>query len=193
MEIRTITGYNLLAEQNNNNGNSNDHRRYLNGDDNDGEGDDTGWYNCYDEAGYTNVNKCNKFETQATMEAADVDDLALVLAHGSILLVKVVGKVYDKGGYKSPMDPSQLRTRVLIATLAAIGLAVLIFYVLRLVERRNRRASRRELKEVLTDRMESDDGYEFSTSYERSTKSWRPSLGFSVLPLVLAREDSGAE
>ncbi len=68
---------------------------------------------------------------------------------------------------------------------AAIG-----FYI---VERRNRRASRRELREVLMDRTESDDSCEFSTLYERSTKSWRPSPGFGVLPLVLAREDSGAE
>ena len=93
----------------------------------------------------------------------------------------------------SPMDPSQLRKRVQITALAVIGLAVLIFYVLRLVERWNKQASWQELREVLTDRTESDDRYEFSTSYERSTKNWQSLPGFGVLPLVLAHEDSGAE
>ena len=97
--------YNLFAEQNNNNGNSNDHRRFLDGDDNDGEGDETERYNCYDDAGYTNVNQCYKFETHTTMEAADVDDLTLASAQGSILRVKVDGKVYGKGRYTSHMDP----------------------------------------------------------------------------------------
>lgn len=50
--------YNLFAESGGSH--SRDHRqrhRMLGGDENDGEGDETERYNCYDDAGYTNVNQ----------------------------------------------------------------------------------------------------------------------------------------
>ncbi len=55
--------------------------------------------------GYTNANQCYKFKTHATLDAVNVDNLALASAQRSILQVKVDGKVYGKGGYTSPMDP----------------------------------------------------------------------------------------
>lgn len=91
--------YNLHAEDDAGSGSrSDDHRRFLNGDENDGEGDERERYNCYDDAGYTNVDQCYKFETHTSMEAASSEDLQIASAQGSILRVRAYGRTFGRGG-----------------------------------------------------------------------------------------------
>ena len=65
--------YNLYSDQENNEHHEKK-RRFL---ENDGDGETQERFNCYDDAGYTNVNQCYKFETQTSLELADEDDLAV--------------------------------------------------------------------------------------------------------------------
>ncbi|KAL3936388.1 MAG: hypothetical protein SGARI_002576, partial [Bacillariaceae sp.] len=104
---------------------SNDHRHgRLLGDD-DGEGSDEKWgYNCYDDAGYENVDQCYKFETQTDMEPATTEDLQRASAQGTILSIKVDGKTYGKGGYHWSNDEAKTVLYILLA-LALMGLGVL--------------------------------------------------------------------
>jgi len=77
-----------------------DRRRFLDGDENDGEGEEEQWgYNCYDDAGYTNCNQCYKFETHTDMEVATVRDLERASSQGSLLQIRYKGKLYGSGGF----------------------------------------------------------------------------------------------
>lgn len=143
--------YNLYWDQGS--GSSNDHRktRVLNGEENDGEGEETERFNCYDDAGYTNVDQCYKFETHTSLEAAETDDLRIASAQGSILRIKVNGKTYGEGGYTSPPKKSTMLARGGAALFTAVGLAILIFVIQRRLDRHKRRASR-ELKQKLNEK-----------------------------------------
>ena len=96
------------------------------GDDQDGEGSDERWgYNCYDDAGYENVDQCYKFETKTDLEPATTQDLERASKQGSILAVKVDGKTYGRGG----THWNEKETKValfIILTLALLGLGVFV-------------------------------------------------------------------
>jgi hypothetical protein len=86
--------YNLFYDQNNN-----EHHRAL---ENNGDGEAQERYNCYDDAGYTNVDQCYKFETHTRLAPAGEYDLSLASDQGTILMIKANGTTYGSGGYTSP-------------------------------------------------------------------------------------------
>ncbi|KAL3927955.1 MAG: hypothetical protein SGARI_005177 [Bacillariaceae sp.] len=115
-----------------------DHRRFLArmlGDDNEGEGSDERWgYNCYDDAGYENVDQCYKFEVCTLyvdgdkctdLEPASTQDLERASKQGSILAVKVDGKTYGKGGTHWNEKETKVALFIILA-LALLGLVVFI-------------------------------------------------------------------
>jgi len=93
--------YNLMWDQQNQNKHERIRRVLGN---NDGDGEEQARYNCYDEAGYTNVNQCYKFQTKTSIAIAEPEDLEMASEQGSILLIKAYGKVYGEGGYVSDPD-----------------------------------------------------------------------------------------
>ena len=100
-------------EINNNNKNNN----------NDGDGVEQARYNCYDAAGYTNVNQCYKFESKTSMAIAEPEDMARASEQGSILLIKAYGNVYGEGGYVSPPESDlQAAIYISLAVSAACGI-----------------------------------------------------------------------
>uniref|UniRef100_A0A7S4NE05 Uncharacterized protein n=2 Tax=Odontella aurita TaxID=265563 RepID=A0A7S4NE05_9STRA len=69
--------------------------RLLGSGDDEGDGEEEQWgYNCYDDAGYTNVNQCYKFETKTSMEEASLDDLIRADEQGTILSVRAHGRTF---------------------------------------------------------------------------------------------------
>jgi len=68
------------------------------GEENDGQGDEEQHgYNCYDDAGYQNVNQCYKFETHSDMEEASAFDLSTASSQGTILRIKYNSAWYGYG------------------------------------------------------------------------------------------------
>jgi len=53
-----------------------------------------GYFQCNDDAGYTNVNQCMKFRTHAELEVATWEDLVTATNQGGILEIKVGGTVF---------------------------------------------------------------------------------------------------
>ncbi|KAL7544140.1 hypothetical protein ACHAWF_007534 [Thalassiosira exigua] len=158
---RPCRAYNLYADDEGSSGSGSDDRRRtgrrgraLGGDENDGDGEERERFNCYDDAGYTNVDQCYKFETHTTMEAADLEDLAIASEQGTILRIKAAdGKVYGKGGYVSPMSDERKSVYVSIAAVLAVTLAALVYTLQGYLSRR--KAMPKSLRETLND---SDSG-----------------------------------
>lgn len=94
-------------------------------------------YNCYDDAGYTNVNQCYKFESKTKVEAASAEDLKTASNQGSILQIKVDRKVYGKGGIKSSGGGTALIRSLGIALI--VGLVFFMAFHSRVVARRKRK------------------------------------------------------
>ena len=121
--------YNFYYDQNHN---SHDHRRFL---ENDGEGEEQERFNCYDDAGYTNVNQCYKFETKTQMEPAYEADLSLADDQGSILKIHAFGKTYGRGGYSTPyvgywdfdITPEQMMY-LSFGSIVVVWIAMLLFF-----------------------------------------------------------------
>jgi hypothetical protein len=91
---------------------------------NDGDGEEQARYNCYDEAGYTNVNQCYKFQTKTSLAIAEPEDLEMASAQGSILLIKAYGKVYGEGGYVSDPDYDMQAIYISVAALSTFIVAM---------------------------------------------------------------------
>merc|ERR1712194_253923 len=102
------------------NGDSNDSGDHL--DEGGGYAEQSG-YNCYDDAGYRNCDQCYKFQTKTDMSEADTYDLATASEQGTMLEIKVNGKVYGSGGYRSEPEPSHMSS---ILTLAAALFSVCV-------------------------------------------------------------------
>ncbi|KAG7349587.1 hypothetical protein IV203_012184 [Nitzschia inconspicua] len=138
--------------------------RLLNEENNDGGGDDELWgYNCYDYAGYQNCNQCYKFETKTDLEPASTEDLERASAQGTVLAIKVDGKIYGKGGidwYENDNDP---KTAILIVVLLAIlGFIILSIRkckcISKIVKRvRSRRFHRNLQKALFEDEVDGDE------------------------------------
>jgi hypothetical protein len=103
---------------------------------NDGEGDENERYNCYDDAGYTNVDQCYKFETHTRLEPAYESDLNLADDQGSILFIKANGRSYGRGEpYSTPfiggwdwnVTPEQMMY-ISFGSIAVVWIAMLLFF-----------------------------------------------------------------
>ncbi|KAL9190458.1 hypothetical protein ACHAXT_007669, partial [Thalassiosira profunda] len=160
--------YNLFSE--NGDSNSRDHRRLGSGDDNDGDGEEQERYNCYDDAGYTNVNQCYKFETKTSLEVAEPDDLRLASSQGSILRIKAYGKTYGKGGYSSPMSAGRLAANVTLGVLAAACFAAVAILFQRRLEGKKWKSLPDALRETFnTDADDAEMGKENADDMSCST------------------------
>ena len=53
-----------------------------------------GYFQCYDDANYYNVNQCMKFRTHADLESATFEDLVRATNQGGILQINVAGTVF---------------------------------------------------------------------------------------------------
>lgn len=92
---------NLYYNPNNNNNKNNQHRRRNNNqeetgrtlEDNDYDPND-GYFACYDDAGYTNVNQCMKFRTHTYMQSATIQDIQMAHQQGGILEITLNGHTY---------------------------------------------------------------------------------------------------
>lgn len=82
--------YSYYYKQQQNNGNG---RRKLS-DDDDYEDPNEGYFQCDDDADYTNVNQCMKFRTHAELEVATWEDLADATRQGGILPINVSGTIF---------------------------------------------------------------------------------------------------
>ena len=134
--------YNLHSGQGKNNG----HGRALGG--NQGDGEERQMYNCYDDAGYTNVNQCYKFGSKTELEVSDEYDLITASSQGTILRIKANGKVYGKGGYKASgtsLSLSLNRAFVSAAAIAFLAFTALLFRRILIRRRQQRSRLRRKL------------------------------------------------
>ena len=131
-----------------------EHGRFLGG--NQGDGEERQFYNCYDDAGYTNVNQCYKFGSKTELEVSDEYDLSTASSQGTILRIKANnGRVYGKGGYKaSGMSLSLGKT--LFPAVAIVFLAFTALLFRRIVIRRRQQRSR--LRRKLWRRKSSSEG-----------------------------------
>lgn len=67
---------------------------YGGGDDDSYNDPNKGYFQCDDDAGYTNVNQCMKFRSHAELEVATWEDLVTATNQGGILQVNVGGTVF---------------------------------------------------------------------------------------------------
>lgn len=173
--------YNLLWDKSDDDRSSNDHRaRLLGGEDNDGDGEEQERYNCYDDAGYTNVNQCYKFESKTSLEAAEMEDLVLASSQGTILRIKVNGKTFGEGGFTSPASNSMKALYISLGIMAAVMLTIAVRLIQRGVfkewkRRKRRRVTSKILRESLygTDPMKNDKSkhYEGKGSYRAPSEA----------------------
>jgi hypothetical protein len=68
--------------------------RRLDEDEEDYEDPNDGYFQCDDDADYTNVNQCMKFRTHAELEVATWEDLVTATNQGGILQVNVGGTIF---------------------------------------------------------------------------------------------------
>ncbi|KAL7521005.1 hypothetical protein ACHAWX_005695 [Stephanocyclus meneghinianus] len=165
--------YNLFYDDGNEKKEHNHRNRALGGNANDGEGEEQERYNCYDDAGYTNVNQCYKFETKTSLEPAAEEDLSLASDQGTILMIKSNGKVYGAGGYVSPYSASwdfditpEEMMYITFGSIAVIWIALLFF--LNRQHRRKCKASSGSLESTLCG---DDNGGDNDSDISDSTKS----------------------
>lgn len=70
-----------------------------------------GFFQCEDEAGYTNVNQCMKFRSHADLEVATWEDLVTATNQGGILEVNVGGTVFGSARMSSQQYQYMLSQR----------------------------------------------------------------------------------
>lgn len=189
--------------KNTDNDNSGD--RLLENNDNDGEGDEEQWgYNCYDDAGYTNCNQvsmsgsnagrerefynssnsnthlllqCYKFETKTSLEPATRDDLVRASKQGSLLRIKVNGRVYGSGGFGVSGGMSALGVMAIV-----LGVSMLVGGIALIVIRH--KFLKRKLKELPGSFREELQAGE---SYDSNASSPRHGGGMFLLLQLLSR------
>ena len=101
-------------------------------------------YNCYDDAGYTNVNQCYKFESKTSLRAASTDDLLAASNQGSIVQITSSEQVvYGKGGYGTHTSRgAKWNMASTLGILAMVALACVYFALVlhsKIISRRRRR------------------------------------------------------
>ncbi|KAL3804180.1 hypothetical protein HJC23_013699 [Cyclotella cryptica] len=186
--------YNLFYDDDKNNNEHNHRNRALGGNENDGEGEEQERYNCYDDAGYTNVNQCYKFETKTSLEPAEVVDLSLASDQGTILMIKSNGKVYGSGGYVSPysaswdfdITPEQMMY-LSFGSIAVIWMALLLFFHRQ--HRRKCEASSASLGGTLYDGDGDDNNGDYESDSSDSTKSEFSDVLYSPPTIEIANSE----
>ncbi len=71
---------------------------------NEGKGHKRSRYNCCNDAGYTKVNQCCKFETKTKLKLAYGEDLHAVSNQGLTLRIRAYDQVHGRGGRTTPMS-----------------------------------------------------------------------------------------
>ena len=101
-------------------------------------------FECYDDAGYTNVNQCMKFSAKTTMQTATFRDLSLGRTQATLV-------EYPLSGFFEETDHYRLNTRSNIKTYFCLSAAVMGFlyslinlYGVSKVAKRQRRRDRRK-------------------------------------------------
>lgn len=161
--------YNLFSEQSNNKRERKG--RFLGN--NDGDGYERKRYNCYDDAGYTNVNQCYKFETKTNLKMADEDDLITASKQGTILRIKAYDKVYGRGGYSTPMSHTVLVAYESFAVMATAGFFLSVLYIKRCFQRfvhGRRKIMPTSMKDVLCGGVDTDNA---ATRAREANSRWR--------------------
>ena len=91
------SAYNKYSSSSSSSYNKNGNRELANNNNN---YDDTysdpneGYFQCYDDADYTNVNQCMKFRTHAELKVATWEDLVSATNQGGILPINVTGTIF---------------------------------------------------------------------------------------------------
>ena len=83
------------------------------GQSSDGDADDPneGYFQCDDDAGYTNVNQCMKFRSHAELEVATWEDLVTATNQGGILEVNVGGTIFGSARMTAEQYKYMMRMR----------------------------------------------------------------------------------
>lgn len=146
--------YNLQSDKQDQNKHKRRGRRKLG---NDGDGSETARYNCNDEAGYTNVNQCYKFETKTKMTIAVAEDLQMASELGTILRIKAYGQWYGEGGYSSEPEIDVLLMYITVAALATSIVALFACGIIRCCRQCADGAERRRIAALLLEDSLCDD------------------------------------
>jgi len=94
------------------------------GDDVDADDPNEGFFQCNDDAGYTNVNQCMKFRSHADLEVATWEDLVTATNQGGILEVNVGGTIF--GSARMSAEQAAYMTRMRREDLASEARAYLV-------------------------------------------------------------------
>jgi hypothetical protein len=78
--------------------------------DREGEDEDGNYFDCYDDADYTNVNQCMKFRTHTDMYTATFQDIHMASQQGTIVEVDIMGKTYGVGGFTDAQKSTYTET-----------------------------------------------------------------------------------
>jgi hypothetical protein len=146
--------YNLQSDKQDQNKHKRRGRRKL---ENEGDGSATARYNCYDEAGYTNVNQCYKFETKTKMTIAVAEDLQMASELGTILRIKAYGRWYGEGGYSSEPEIDVLLMYITVAALATSIVALFVCGIIKCCRRCADGVERRRIAALLLEDSLCDD------------------------------------
>ncbi len=161
--------YNLLWNQQQKHGDKHERRRnndrLLGNNDNknnknnnnDGDGTEQARYNCYDAAGYTNVNQCYKFESKTSMAIAEPEDLARASKQGSILRIKAYGNIYGEGGYVSKSELDMQNIYISLAIFAACSVAIFVSCIAKYCSSARRRKMKGMSNSSLSDTFYEED------------------------------------
>lgn len=76
-----------------------------------GDDPNEGYFQCDDDADYTNVNQCMKFRSHADLEVASWEDLVIATEQGGILDINISGTIFgtEKMSYEEQLYKEELR------------------------------------------------------------------------------------
>ena len=163
--------YNLQSDKQDQNKHKRRGRRKL---ENDGDGSETARYNCNDEAGYTNVNQCYKFETKTKMTIAVAEDLQMASELGTILRIKAYGRWYGEGGYSSEPEIDVLLMYITVAALATSIVALFVCGIVQCCRRCADGAERRRIAALLLEDSLCDDEEANYEKYHDKSSTHKP-------------------
>jgi len=75
--------------------------------------------------------KCYKFEVKTDLEPAETEDLVRASKQGTILRIKVNGRVYGSGGFGSQRDLSALKLTAVVLSVGMVVGGIALFLVRR--------------------------------------------------------------
>jgi hypothetical protein len=123
-----------------------------------------GYFQCYDDAGYTNVNQCMKFRTHAQLEVCTWEDLVTATNQGGILQVKVGDTIF--GSERMTSEEYQ--------------------YLMKSQQESNLKASKAEAQTMAMYRMEAEKVAALKPSADRWSDLGGTSLAIGAVVLISA-------